>query len=613
VVLAELCATLEQTFAQIARDKSLEFGLTVEQGLPPAIWTDSRRLQQVLKNLLSNAFKFTEHGAVVLRIAPATGGWSPDHELLNRAGAVVAFAVSDTGIGIAADKQRVIFEAFQQADGTTSRKYGGTGLGLSISREIARLLGGEIRLESTPGEGSIFTLYLPLASAESRLPSAEPERTDTALLPTNGREASLDQHSALSIQHSALSTQHSAQPSIPDDRDLLQPSDRVLLIIEDDPTFARIMLDSARTQGFKGIVALQGNAGLALARRFKPDAVTLDLVLPDIGGWTIFDQLKRDAATRHIPIHIISGIDERQRGLELGAIAYLQKPLTQEALDAAFTQITGFLERTVKSLLVVEDDEAQRKSIVELIGNGDVLTVPVGSGAEALEALEHAHFDCMVLDLGLPDMPGVELIRRVKQLGLTGLPIIIYTGKEISRKEETELKRISDAIIVKDVTSMERLLAETALFLHRVEANLPLPTRQMLEQFHKLDPVLVGKKVLIIDDDVRNIFALTSVLERYQMQVAYAENGKDGIEMLQNTPDVNIVLMDVMMPELDGYETMRAIRKQRKYKHLPIIALTAKAMKGDREKCIEAGASDYITKPVDTEQLISLLRVWLYK
>jgi CheY-like chemotaxis protein len=361
-------------------------------------------------------------------------------------------------------------------------------------------------------------------------------------------------------------------------------------------------------------VALRGDTGLALARAYKPDAITLDIDLPVLGGWTIFDRLKHDPKTRHIPIHIISVADERQRGLQMGAIAYLQKPVTAEALRDVFDTTRGFVERKVRNLLVVEDDATQRQSIIELIGNGDVATTAVGSATEALEALKTGQYDCMVLDLGLPDMNGFELLERIKrEVGQTDLPIIVYTGKDLSRKEETELKRLAETIIVKDVKSMERLLDETALFLHRVESNLPQPTRQILEQLHKTDPVLAGKKVLIVDDDVRNIFALTSVLERYQMQVTYAENGKDGIELLQKYPDADVVLMDVMMPEMDGYDTMRSIRKIRKFKSLPIIALTAKAMKGDREKCIEAGASDYITKPVDTEQLLSLLRVWLYK
>jgi HAMP domain-containing protein/CheY-like chemotaxis protein/signal transduction histidine kinase len=631
VRFGDLRAAMEQTFQQVATDKGVEFTVEIDPALPRSIYTDGKRLQQVLKNLLSNAFKFTEQGRVSLRLAPVSAGWSRDMAILNRADSVVAFTVIDTGIGIAADKQRMIFEPFQQADGTTSRKYGGTGLGLSISREIARLLGGEIGLVSSPDEGSAFTLYLPLryiSIDEIVDDPAEPIAVGGSYVARrqgNGRAGALDLGEPIAAAGFASSAQlpprapelggpASAQAEVPDDRAVIQPDDRVLLIVEDDPGFARILLDTAREKGFKGLIALRGDVGLDLARQFNPDAITLDLQLPVIGGWTLLDRLKHDPATRHIPIHIISASDERQRGLQLGAIAYLQKPVTRDALMEAFAGMKGFVERKVRNLLVVEDDEIQRSSIVELIGNGDVVTTAVGSGTEALAALKEQRFDCMVLDLGLPDMTGFELIELIKQeADLSELPIIVYTGKELTRKQETELRRIAESIIVKDVKSMDRLLAETALFLHRVEANLPPPKRQMLEQLYRLDPVLVGKKVLIVDDDVRNIFALTSVLERHQMQALYAENGRDALELLQNTSDINVVLMDVMMPEMDGYETMRAIRKLRKFKSLPIIALTAKAMKGDREKCIEAGASDYITKPVDIEQLLSLLRVWLYK
>lgn len=402
--------------------------------------------------------------------------------------------------------------------------------------------------------------------------------------------------------------------AIEDDREAIQPGERTLLIIEDDINFARILLELVRQHEFKGLVASRGDMGLAIAREFKPAAIMLDVRLPVMDGWTVLDRLKHDPNTRHIPVHMMSVEEGQQRSLQQGAIAYLQKPINSEALSQALNEIKAFVERPVKNLLVVEDDEIQRHSIVDLIGNSDVASIAVGTGAAALEALKSGHFDCVVLDLGLPDMSGFELIEQIKQQPHLGyLPIVVYTGKELTPQEETQLRRISDTIIIKDVRSPERLLDETALFLHRVQANLPAPKRQMLEQLQQNDPILAGKKVLIVDDDVRNIFALTSLLERYQMQVLYAENGRDGITMLQNHPDINIVLMDVMMPEMDGYETMRAIRQISSFKSLPTIALTAKAMKGDREKCIEAGASDYITKPVDTEQLLSLLRVWLYK
>jgi CheY-like chemotaxis protein len=371
-------------------------------------------------------------------------------------------------------------------------------------------------------------------------------------------------------------------------------------------------MEMARERGFKVLVAARGDAGLALARQYSPSAITLDIDLPGMDGWSVLDRLKHNKATRHIPVQIISVADEKQRGLKMGAMAFENKPTTPEALRDALGKIDSFVQRGVKSLLVIEDDKVARQSIVELIGNGDVETVAVGSAEEAMAQLRNKHYDCVVLDLGLPDMNGFELMERIKA-DIGNVPIIIYTGKELSAREETELRRLAETIIVKDVRSLERLLDETALFLHRVEENLPEPKQQMLEQLRKKDPVLAARKVLIIDDDMRNIFALTSLLERYDMQVSYAENGKDGIAMLKTTPDMDVALVDIMMPEMDGYEAMRQIREMKEFRQIPLIALTAKAMKGDREKCIEAGASDYITKPADSEQLLSLLRVWLFK
>ncbi|MEG5137200.1 MULTISPECIES: HAMP domain-containing protein [unclassified Microcoleus] len=610
VLFGDLRDHLDRTFRQMALDKKLSFKIELEAALPKGIYTDAKRLQQVLKNLLSNAFKFTERGEVKLGVEVVREGWSLEIEALTSSATVLAFSVSDTGIGISDDKHRVIFEAFQQADGSTSRKYGGTGLGLSISREIANLLGGEIKLTSRAGEGSKFTLYLPQTYQESEIIMNDRDSgTDnpTPQLPP-GVSATLPSPNF----HLPVAPYPSV--SISDDRENIESGDRILLIIEDDVNFARILVDMAQEQGFKALVALRSDIGLAMAREFKPTAIMLDLNLPVMDGWTVLDRLKHDATTRHIPVHIVSVEEGRQRSLQLGAIAYLQKPVSHEALSKALTDIKGFVERPVKNLLVVEDNETQRLSIVDLIGNHDVSTTAVGSGAEALETLKAGQFDCIVLDLGLPDMTGFELIEQIKQEpSLKSLPIIIYTGKELTRTEETQLKRMAETIIIKDVRSPERLLDETALFLHRVQANLPEPKRQMLEQLYQTDSTLAGKKVLIVDDDVRNIFALTSMLERHLMQIVFAENGREGIAQLQNTPDINIVLMDVMMPEMDGYETMEAIRKMPQFGSLPMIALTAKAMKGDREKCIEAGASDYITKPVDTEQLLSLLRVWLYR
>ena len=640
IAFQELRDYVERNFREVAQDKGLGFDIDLADNLPESIRTDPQRLQQVLRNLLSNAFKFTEQGSVNLSISRVSHGWSREHAILNRAKSVLAFTVTDTGIGIPVHRQKLIFEAFQQGDGTTSRKYGGTGLGLSISREIASLLGGEIRLVSAPGEGSAFTLYLPedytpivrrpAVSAEAividHTPSTESGTGEPGQVPNLVTAESAAGAAAASTTAATFAGGRGAPGGaeldpellspgdIADDRSDLIAGDQALLIVEDDPGFARILLDLARERGFKGIITSKGESVPALARRYRPDAITLDLGLPDVDGWTVLDRLKHDPDTRHIPVHIISGTDDSLRGLKQGALAYLRKPATKEDLDAALADIKQFVDRKVKRLLIVEDDAAQRSSIAALIGNGDVQTTAVSLGEEALSELKKQEFDCMVLDLGLPDMTGFQLIQRIRnEAGLVDLPIIIYTGKELTRKQETELRRLADTIIVKDVESPERLLDETTLFLHRVQANLPPPKRQMLEKVRLNDPVLSHKRVLIVDDDVRNIFALTSLLERHQMEVIYAENGKDAIEALENNPNTDIVLMDVMMPEMDGYETTKAIRKKAKFKQLPIIALTAKAMKGDRENCIEAGASDYIAKPVDTEQLLSLLRVWLYK
>ncbi|XWK89576.1 MAG: HAMP domain-containing protein [Phormidium sp.] len=616
-LFVDLQSHVERNFRQVAQDKKLDFNLQFDSGLPRAIYTDSKRLQQILKNLLANAFKFTERGQVTVNVRVATQGWSPEQSNLNHANMVIAFAVTDTGIGIPPEKQQIIFEAFQQADGTTSRKYGGTGLGLSISREIARLLGGEIKLSSEVGKGSTFTLYLPQTylsqegvknrrDGEDRKNKEEttPLVSLTAKNNGSGEKLSNSQPPVVNIE----------VREIEDDRDQIQPGDRTLLIVEDDLKFAKILRDMVKEQGFKALVATRGDQGLAMAREFKPTAIILDIRLPIMDGWTVLDRLKHDPNTRHIPVHIMSVEEGKHRSLQQGALAYLQKPISSEALGNAFAKIKEFVERPVKNLLIVEDDQIQRQSIIELIGNSDVVSTGVATGAEALTTLKSGQFDCVVLDLGLPDMTGLQLIEQIKQEpNLGNLPIIVYTGKELSNQEETELRRISDTIIVKGVRSPERLLDETALFLHRVQANLPAPKRLMLEQLQQNEPILAGKKILIVDDDVRNIFALTSMLESHQMQVLYAENGRDGISVLQNHPDIDLILMDIMMPEMDGYETMQAIRQIEQFQNLPMIALTAKAMKGDREKCIEAGASDYITKPVDNDQLISLLRVWLYR
>jgi CheY-like chemotaxis protein/signal transduction histidine kinase/HAMP domain-containing protein len=657
VSMQEIRNFVDRTFRPVAEQKGLDLKIEVAPDVPSPIFTDGQRLQQVLKNLLSNAFKFTEKGGVTLSVHRADGAKRFATRALDRPeGGVIAFDVKDTGIGIQKDKQQLIFEAFQQADGTTSRKFGGTGLGLSISREMARLLGGEIRVDSTPGQGSTFTLYLPARYFDPEAPHSRHEassapRRDLSgpvarrmpresaprrdVMHTEPRDAAAAEPSAA---HTAQRMHWSddfaseemtavAEPETPDlehipkpngfddDRDNIEPGDRVVLIVEDDQNFSKILLDMAREKGFKGLVANDGDAGLQIAHSFRPDAVTLDIDMPGVDGWSVLDRLKHHPETRHIPVHIITGIHERQQGLKAGAIAYLEKPVSADALDESFNKISQFIDQPVKRLLVVEDDDAQRKSMVELIAHEDVEITAVATAEEALEKLKETKFDCMVLDLGLSGgTDGFQLLETVKaDPAVSEIPIIIYTGKELSQAEDTRLRKFAETIIVKDVKSPERLLDETALFLHRVEARLPEQKRRMLERLHNTDAVFAGKHILIVDDDVRNIFSLTSVLEEHGMTVSFAENGKDAIAKLESTAGVDLVLMDVMMPEMDGYETTRAIRERQQFRGLPIIALTAKAMKGDREKCIAAGASDYITKPVDTEQLLSLMRVWLYR
>ncbi|HEY6218974.1 MAG TPA: response regulator, partial [Gemmatimonadaceae bacterium] len=608
---------------------------------PSPIYTDPQRLQQIVKNLLSNAFKFTQQGQVSLTIRRADKERRFASRSLDQAESVVAFAVSDSGIGIPKEKQQLIFEAFQQADGTTSRKFGGTGLGLSISREMARLLGGEIRVESEPGKGSTFTLFLPARfvdpdpeeTARNAQARRDERRRAGAVVPpeqvserrraelANGAASGRDTREEWERDDGSVATIEPERTSIPmpdgiaDDRDEITPGDRSVMIVEDDLAFAKILLDMARDKGFKGIVVPDGDTALEAAHVYQPDAITLDVSLPGIDGWVVLDRLKHHPNTRHIPVHIISGIRERQQGLKAGAMAYLEKPVTKEALEDSFTKIAQFIDQPVKRLLVVEDDQNQRKSMVELIAHEDVEITAVASADEALEELRKQKFDCMVLDLGLTGgTDGFGLLEQVKKdPAMNELPIIIYTGKNLTQAEETQLRQFAETIIVKDVKSPERLLDETALFLHRVEARMPEQKRRMLERLHNADAVFAGKHVLVVDDDVRNIFSLTSVLEDHGMVVSFAENGKDGVAKLEQIPGIDLVLMDVMMPEMDGYETMRAIRGKPQFASLPIIALTAKAMKGDREKCIAAGASDYITKPVDTDQLLSLMRVWLYR
>ncbi len=594
--------SVERTFHHVAESKSLAFRVDMDPSLPRTFSTDSKRLQQILKNLLSNAFKFTAQGHVAMTVRSVSEGWTIDHPLLGTAQHVVAFSVTDTGIGIAPEKQKLIFEAFHQADAGTSRKYGGTGLGLAISRELATLLGGEIRLVSQPGQGSTFTLFLPMAYQG-------PARAVTSTAgPASPLGAELARPSLPVLSASKT------EETVPDDRDNITPDDSVLLIVDDDPHYARILLGLARDKGFKGIVANRGQAGLALAREFQPTAITLDVFLPDMLGWTVLNNLKLDATTRHIPVQMLSIEEEQQHGLSHGAFSYLVKPATTEELQDAIDRIRDYVQPHTKRLLVVEDNDMERDSIVELLRHDDIEITAVGTGGEALHMLYENAFDCCVVDLRLPDMSGFELLERIQSdERLRATPIVVFTGKELTVEEDQRLKSLAKSVVLKDVQSPERLFDETALFLHRIIADLPESKRNMLDRLHGSNEVLRQRKVLVVDDDARNIFALTTLLENNEMSVISANNGRHAIEVIRSTPDLDVVLMDIMMPEMDGYTTMREIRSDPRFKSLPILALTAKAMKGDREKCLEAGASDYIAKPVDTDQLLSLLRVWLYR
>jgi CheY-like chemotaxis protein/signal transduction histidine kinase len=598
VFFASLLDAVERPFRHEAENRRLSFEVQADQHLARSVVTDSKRLQQVLKNLLSNAFKFTEVGGVRLSVSAAKSGWTEGHPVLGKAASVVSFEVSDTGIGIPFEKQRIIFEAFQQADAGTSRKYGGTGLGLAISRELASLLGGEIQLRSAPGRGSTFTLYLP----------------QTYVGPSTGAGAA-EAGFRSSIRPAQMSsvTEHVVE-KIADDRDNLQTDDAVLMIVEDDAHYARVLRDLARDKGFKVLVATRGAEALMLAQEYHPTAVSLDVFLPDMLGWTVLNHLKQDPATRHIPVQMLTLDEDRQHGLARGAFAFVTKPTTPEGLEAALARIKEYSAPRRKRLLVVEDNPAEQLSIKELLGYDDIDVTVAATGAEAIQTVTEQAFDCVVLDLRLPDISGFDVLERFRDTSsLADLPVVVFTGKELSPEEDAQLHSLARSVVVKGVESPERLLDETALFLHRVVADLPAEKQRLLDRLHHSDDALVGKKVLVVDDDVRNIFALSSVIERRGMTVITAGTGREAIAKLESTPDIAIVLMDIMMPEMDGYETMQVIRQNVLFRRLPIIALTAKAMKGDREKCLEAGASEYLAKPVNTEQLLSSLRMWLHR
>ncbi len=599
IFFSNLLDAVGRPFRHEADTRQLSFKVDLDPALGRSLITDSKRLQQVLKNLLSNAFKFTDRGGVQLKVSSAPVGWTSSHPILSQAQSVVAFEVADTGIGIPAEKQKIIFEAFQQADASTSRKYGGTGLGLAISRELSNLLGGEIHLRSVPGVGSTFTLYLPITYAG---PS-------TAVRPAKTSSAAQLQPPALQI---ALPERPIEQ--IPDDRHEIQPGDSILLIVEDDPHYCRVLVDLARDRGFKVLVAMRGADALELAKQYQPSAVSLDVFLPDMLGWSVLSQLKQNPLTRHIPVQIITLDEDRHHGLARGAFSFVTKPTTTEGVEAALRRIKEYSEPRRKRLLVVEDNLAEQMSISELLGYDDVEIETAGTGRAALDALRRQPADCVVLDLRLPDMSGFEVLEELgADQALSEVPVVVFTGRELSAEEDARLHTMARSIVVKGVESPERLLDETALFLHRVVTELPLEKQRMLERLTSSDEDLVNRTVLLVDDDARNIFALSSVLERRGMRVLTATTGKEAIKLIESKNDIAIVLMDIMMPEMDGYQTMEQIRKNADFRRLPIIALTAKAMKGDREKCLDAGASDYLAKPVNTEQLLSALRSWLHR
>jgi CheY-like chemotaxis protein/HAMP domain-containing protein len=598
VFFSTMLETVARPFRHDAETRGLTFDVQLDSHLGRSLITDQKRLQQVLKNLLSNAFKFTESGGVRLNVISVAGGWTTEHPVLSQANTVVAFEVSDTGIGIAPEKQKIIFEAFQQADAGTSRKYGGTGLGLAISRELSNLLGGEIQLRSTPGLGSTFTLYLPLKYSGPSTQAREAVRVPAAPPPA-----------VIDVRVADATPEH-----IPDDRDALHPGDPSLLIIEDDPHYARVLADLAREEGFKVLVATRGTEALDMAREFRPSAISLDVFLPDMLGWNILSHLKRDANLRHIPVQIITLDENRRHGLSRGAFSFITKPATTEGLETAFERIREFSQPRRKRLLIVEDDDAERMSIKELLHHDDIDIVTASTGAEALELLEEQRVDCIVLDLRLPDISGFDVLTHLHDNPhLSDIPVVVFTGKDLSAEQEGQLQDMARKVVIKGVESPERLLDETALFLHRVIAELPAQKQEMLERLHASDEDLRGRKVLVVDDDVRNIFALGSVLERHGMNVLTAQTGREAVATLETTRDVAIVLMDIMMPGMDGYQTMQLIRTQPALRRLPIVALTAKAMKGDREKCLDAGASDYLAKPVNTDQLLATLRLWLHR
>ena len=602
--LTEWVETIEQKFRHLASEKGLAFHIRVAEDVPQILKTDVQRLQQIINNLLSNAFKFTEEGEINLTMQrPAD---NEEVAIMDFDPAkTLAFSVADTGIGIPEDKKQLIFEAFQQVDGSTSRHYGGTGLGLSISRQLARLLGGEIRLHSEEGKGSTFTLYLletlEISNSEDQPPpTSVPSQADETVTATTAPETAASEV---------------VENQITDDREALQPEDKkIILIIEDDRKFSDILMELAHEKDFKCLVAEEGKTGLQLAEQYHPNAIILDVGLPQMDGWTVMEQLKDNPDTRHIPVHFISASEQSVEAKKMGAIGYLHKPVNMEQLGEAFQKIEQFIAKTVKNLLIVVDNEPHQQKILDLVGSGDIQITLAVTTTEALQHLKKTAFDCIILGMDIEQGSGIKLVEQMQQKeGLCQTPLIVYADRELTSSEEALLLQCADHLPVKAVSSPERLLDEATLFLHQLETNLPKEKRNMLRMVHDKEAILANKKVLIVDDDARNTFALATVLEEKNLEIIAGNTGNEALELLDKHPDIALVLMDIMMPEMDGYEAMRQIRTQERFRKLPIIALTAKAMKGDKAKCIEAGANDYLSKPVDSDKLISLMRVWLYR
>jgi CheY-like chemotaxis protein/HAMP domain-containing protein len=599
--ISDVVADMNGMFSPLAGNKSIKFELDVEESSAQQILlSDKQRLEQILRNLLSNAFKFTSNdGCVQLSIGrPGKEATFNRDKLGNKE--IISISVKDNGIGIPQEKLGIVFEAFQQVDGSTKRKYGGTGLGLSISRELANTLGGEIHVESEVGKGSTFTLYLPI-------------KFDPLLVNSETKQVEVKERTIKAVDHNKKFARTTTEDPSIDDRNNIGDNSRVVLIMEDDPAFAKVLLDFVRERQYKGIITHQGNTGLSFARHYKPDAIMLDMKLPVMDGAEVLKQLKNDPELRHIPVQIISGYDRKKESLELGAFGFIQKPVSQETLWNAFDNIEAFVTRKIKRLLIVEDDRQHNAAVKELIGNGDVKCFSAYSGMEAFGMMSADPFDCIIVDLGLPDMSGFDLLEKIKDnKDFMRMPVIVYTGKDLTKEEHNRLERLASTVVLKTAYSHDRLLDEVMLFLHRLESRLPKEKQNIIRKLHKTDEVLKHKKVLVVDDDIRNVYSLTHVLDQEGMRCITAGNGKEALKMLKDDASIDIVLMDVMMPEMDGYEATLEIRKMDQFKKLPIIALTAKAMKGDREKCLSVGMSDYVSKPLNVEKLLSLMRVWLY-